>query len=124
MEGGVVSEQTNAPASLLPQSEEYKRPRRSLRATHWRERAGRKISDVTGDTSSILYAITMVTIYMAAKFTELTTLKIKDELEKNGFFIFLYLTGICYILYVLISTVYFRRKGDFFGLANAKVVSQ
>ena len=122
MEEGAVSEETNAPNSLLPQSEVYKRPRRSLRATHWRERAGRKISEVTGDTSSTLYAITMVTIYMASKFTELSTLKIQDELEKNGFFIFLYLTGISYILYILISTVYFRRQGEFFGLANSKVV--
>ena len=99
-----------------------RRPQRRIqRRTFWRERQGQESSEVTGDSASLLYAMTLVTIYMASKFTELVRLKHYDVLEQTGFFIFLYLTGIAYILYIFISIVYFRIRGDAFGLENAKV---
>ena len=99
-----------------------RRPQRRIqRPTFWREREGQETSEVTGDSASLLYAMTLVTIYMASKFTELVRLKDFDVLEKKGFFIFLYLTGITYILYIFISITYFKIRGDTFGLENAKV---
>ena len=55
---------------------------------------------------AVIYAILLIFVYVASKFTEIVRLDdenpyAKDYLEKYGFFTYMYVGGIAYIAYML-----------------------
>lgn len=58
-----------------------------------------------------LYAMFLVTLYLAFSFTELVTFPhLNDYLEINGFFIFLYVISDLFLIYVLLMTLKGKSK--------------
>ena len=59
--------------------------------------------DVISTTLSTLYGILIISIYAAFSYTELVKFpEFNHWLETNGFFIYLYLASIIYLIYMLV----------------------
>ena len=79
--------------------------------------------EVVGNSVAVVYAIFLIFVYIASKFTEVVRLDndnpyTKDYLEKYGFFTYIYLGGTVYITYIL---AYVVKKRGIRAVENTKV---
>ena len=79
--------------------------------------------ELVGHSVAAVYAIFLIFLYVASKFTEVVRLDndheyTKDYLEKYGFFTYVYLGGAIYIAYIL---AYVVKKRGVRAVENTKV---
>lgn len=80
-------------------------------------------AEEVGNSVAAIYAIFLIFLYIASKFTEVVRLDndnpyTKDYLEKYGFFTYIYLGGTIYIAYIL---AYVVKKRGIRAVENTKV---